>query len=129
MVGFPGESDYEFRNTFDFLRESPLTYFHVFPYSARRGTAAYDMPNKVPVEITKMRSRTLRDLGIEKKRKFYRRFIGQKIPVIVEKGSKGTSRNYISVLIPHTNLKIGHEFEVEIKDVIGEHAIGLHQSH
>lgn len=129
MVGFPGESDYEFRNTFALLEESPLTYFHVFPYSPRRGTAAYDMPDKVPVEITKMRSRTLRDLGIEKKRRFYRGFIGRKIPVIVEKGSKGTSRNYISVLIPHTNLKIGHEVEVEIRDVIRENAIGLLQPH
>ena len=129
MVGFPGETDREFGNTFDLLRESPLTYFHVFPYSDRKGTAACKMSNKVPVELKKMRSRTLRDLGTKKKHKFYRGFIGKRMRVIVEKGARGTSRNYMSVVIPNVNLKIGHEVEVEIKDVNGGHAIGLLRSH
>jgi hypothetical protein len=47
----------------------------------------------------------------------------------VEKGAGGTSRNYMSVVIPNVNLKIGHEVEVEIKDVNGGHAIGLLLSH
>jgi threonylcarbamoyladenosine tRNA methylthiotransferase MtaB len=129
MVGFPGETDREFINTFELLGESPLTYFHVFPYSDRKGTAAFKMSEKVPVEIKKIRSRTLRDLGIKKKHNFYRGFIGKKIPVIVEKGCRGTSRNYMSVVFPNVNLKIGDEVEVEIKDVNGEHAIGSLRSH
>jgi threonylcarbamoyladenosine tRNA methylthiotransferase MtaB len=129
MVGFPGETDREFENTFELLGESPLTYFHVFPYSDRKGTAAFKMFEKVPVEIKKIRSRTLRDLGIKKKHNFYRGFIGKKIPVIVEKGCRGTSRNYMSVVFPNMNLKIGDEVEVEIKDVNGEHAIGSLRSH
>jgi threonylcarbamoyladenosine tRNA methylthiotransferase MtaB len=129
MVGFPGETDHEFGNTFELLREAPLTYFHVFPYSDRKGTAASKMSNKVPAEIKKLRSRTLRSLGKKKKHDFYRSFIGKRIPVIVEKGARGTSRNYMSVVIPNVNLSIGHEIEVEIKDVNGEHAIGLLLSH
>jgi threonylcarbamoyladenosine tRNA methylthiotransferase MtaB len=129
MVGFPGETDCEFGNTFDLLRDSPLTYFHVFPYSERKGTAAYNMSNKVPVEVKKIRSKTLRDLGTTKKQKFYRGFIGKRMPVIVEKGARGTSRNYMSVVIPNMNLTIGQEVEVGIKDVNGEHAIGLLEPH
>ncbi len=129
MVGFPGETGREFRNTFELLRESPLTYFHVFPYSDRKETAAYKMSNKVPVEIKKIRSRTLRELGAAKKRDFYRRFIGKWVPVIPEKKARGTSRNYMTVVIPNVKLEIGQEIEVEIKAVNGEHAIGLPQSH
>lgn len=129
MVGFPGETDREFGNTFELLRDAPLTYFHVFPYSDRKGTGAFKMSNKVSVEIKKIRSRTLRDLGTTKKHKFYRGFIGRSMPVIVERPARGTSRNYMSVVIPNANLKIGQEVEVRIKDVNGEQAIGLLQSH
>lgn len=129
MVGFPGETDREFGNTFELLREAPLTYFHVFPYSDRKGTAASKMSNKVPVDIKKLRSRTLRSLGTMKKQDFYRSFIGKRVPVIVEKRARGTSRNYMSVVLPNMNLSIGHEVEVEIKDVDGEHAIGSLRSH
>jgi threonylcarbamoyladenosine tRNA methylthiotransferase MtaB len=87
------------------------------------------MSNKVPVDIKKSRSRTLRSLGTKKKHDFYRSFIGKRVPVIVERGARGTSRNYMSVVLPNMNLPIGHEVEVEIKDVNGEHAIGSLRSH
>lgn len=129
IVGFPGETDREFGNTFELLRHSALTYFHVFPYSDRKGTVAYSMSNKVPAEIKKIRSRSLRDLGTKKKHEFYRGFIGKTMAVIVEKGTRGTSRNYMSVVIPNMNLRIGQEVEVGINDVNGEQAIGLLKPH
>jgi len=129
MVGFPGETENEFENTRKLLKQSPLTYYHVFPYSKRRGTTASNMPDQVPPEVTKLRSKILRDQGVEKKRQFYRRFIGKEVPVIVETGLKATSRNYISVQIVDGNLKVGDEARVEITKVEGEVALGLANLH
>ncbi|MDA2918109.1 tRNA (N(6)-L-threonylcarbamoyladenosine(37)-C(2))-methylthiotransferase MtaB [Desulfobacterota bacterium AH_259_B03_O07] len=129
MVGFPGETEKEFENTRKLLKQSPLTYYHVFPYSKRRGTTASNMPDQVPPEVTKLRSKILRDQGVEKKRQFYRRFIGKEVPVIVETGLKATSRNYISVQIVDGNLKVGDEARVEIRRIEGEVALGLANLH
>ncbi len=129
MVGFPGETENEFENTRKLLKQSPLTYYHVFPYSKRRGTTASNMPDQVPPEVTKLRSKILRDQGVEKKRQFYRRFIGKEVPVIVETGLKATSRNYMSIKIVDGNFKIGDEACVEITKVEGEVALGLANLH
>ncbi len=129
IVGFPGETDREFLNTFELLQESPLTYFHVFPYSDRKGTPAFRMSGKVPVEIKKARSRALRELSAKKKHNFYRGFIGRRVPVIVENKSRGTSRNYMNVSIRDANLRIGDEVEVEVNGVEGENAVAFLKSH
>jgi len=129
MVGFPGETENEFENTRKLLKQSPLTYYHVFPYSKRRGTTASNMPDQVPPEVTKLRSKILRDQGVEKKRQFYRRFIGKEVPVIVETGLKATSRNYMSIKIVDGSFKIGDEACVEITKVEGEVALGLANLH
>lgn len=129
MVGFPGETDQEFDNSYELLDESPLTYFHVFPYSRRKGTAASSMPDQVPPEIAAKRSRILRHQGIRKKHDFYRNFVGKRLPVIVEAGSRGTTPNYISVRILDGCFKIGDEVEVEIRDVMEEEALGVIISH
>jgi len=125
MVGFPGETDEEFENSFNLVKESALTYFHVFPYSRRKGTPADTMPNQVHPRAIKERSRLLRELGSKKKEEFYRRFIGRKFPVLVERGSRGTTPNYMSVRILDGDFKIGDEVDVEIRDVRGEEALGM----
>jgi threonylcarbamoyladenosine tRNA methylthiotransferase MtaB len=126
MVGFPGETDKEFENSFNLAKESALTYFHVFPYSRRKGTPADTMPSQVPPNIIKERSWLLRELGREKKEEFYRSFCGRSFPVLVERGSRGTTPNYINVRILDGDFKIGDEISVEIRDVRGEEALGLH---
>ncbi len=125
MVGFPGETDKEFKNSFNLAKESALTYFHVFPYSKRKGTPADTMPGQVYPQVIKERSGLLRELGSKKKREFYRSFIGRRLPVLVERGSRGTTPNYISVRILDSDFKIGDEIEVEIKGVRGEEALGV----
>jgi threonylcarbamoyladenosine tRNA methylthiotransferase MtaB len=117
MVGFPGETDEEFENTYNLVRDSALTYFHVFPYSKRKNTPAASMTNQVHPGALKERSRLLRELGVKKKQEFSRRFIGRRFPVLVEKGARGTTPNYISVHITNGNFRVGDEVEVEIKDV------------
>ncbi|MEQ9618737.1 MAG: tRNA (N(6)-L-threonylcarbamoyladenosine(37)-C(2))-methylthiotransferase MtaB [Deltaproteobacteria bacterium] len=124
MVGFPGETEEEFHNTYKVAEESPLTYFHVFSYSKRKTTPAAVMPRQVHPETIKQRSKTLRGLGSKKKAEFYRRFIGRNLSVLVENRSKGTTPNYISVRLEHNGHAAGDEVETTIKDVIGEEAIG-----
>jgi threonylcarbamoyladenosine tRNA methylthiotransferase MtaB len=92
MVGFPGESDAEFECTRRLIEELPLTYLHVFTYSARPGTPAASMPHQVPVHIARERNKTLRDLAAEKKRAFMRRFVGKTIEAITLASSYAESQ-------------------------------------
>jgi threonylcarbamoyladenosine tRNA methylthiotransferase MtaB len=82
MVGFPGETDSEFKATRQMIEDLPFTYLHVFTYSARPGTPAAEMPNQVPVHLARERNRILRELVSEKKLAFMRRFIGRSLEAI-----------------------------------------------
>ncbi len=82
MAGFPGETDAEFDATRRLIEELPLTYLHVFTYSARPGTPAEALPNQVPVHIARERTRILRDLGARKKNAFMQSFIGEPLQAI-----------------------------------------------
>ena len=82
MVGFPGETDSEFEATRRIIEDLPLTYLHVFTYSARPGTPAAEMKNQVPVHVARERNRILRELGAEKKLAFMRSFIGRMVEAI-----------------------------------------------
>ncbi len=82
MVGFPGETEAEFEATRRMIDDLPLTYLHVFTYSARPGTPAAAMGNQVPVHIARERNRVLRELAAEKKLAFMRGFAGKKVEAI-----------------------------------------------
>ncbi len=124
MVGFPGETENQFLNTYNVANDSALTYFHVFPYSKRKMTPAAVMQDHVHPEEIKDRSKRLRELGSKKKEAFFKQFVGRSFPVLVEKGSKGTTPNYIPVRINSEGLSIGDEVMVRIQDVRGEEAVG-----
>ena len=79
MVGFPGETDAEFEATRRMIEELPLTYLHVFTYSARPGTPAATMRDQVPVHEARERNRILRELAAEKKLAFMRGFVGKEL--------------------------------------------------
>ncbi len=105
LVGFPGESAAAFDATFCLIERLPLSYLHVFPFSPRAGTAAFDLPDRVPARTIKERCRRLRQLDQEKRRRFHERFIGRRLPVVVEgrrepntRLLKGISSNYLPVL-------------------------------
>jgi threonylcarbamoyladenosine tRNA methylthiotransferase MtaB len=106
MVGFPGEGDDEFNNTFKLLHDLPVAYLHVFPYSERSGTMAQKLYPKVPEKIKKERASILRNLSSKKREEFALRFLGKKLDVLVEKAKdkrtglmKGFSNNYLPVLL------------------------------
>lgn len=98
MVGFPGETDEEFRENQRFIEEHPFTYLHVFTYSARPGTPASDLPGQVPKRVRKERNRILRELAAVKNLEFRRRMIGRKLSVVtLGRDREAISDNYIPV--------------------------------
>ena len=103
MVGFPGESDAAFQNTYNLIAEHPMTYLHVFPYSPRGNTPAARMPHQVETHVKKERGALLRTLGQQKVRAFQERFLGRMLPVLFEGRGKrgllhGLTDNYIRVM-------------------------------
>jgi threonylcarbamoyladenosine tRNA methylthiotransferase MtaB len=104
LIGFPGETEAAFENTYVLIKELPITYLHVFPYSARTGTPASRYPHQVPATIIKNQCEKMRRLGSSKKQDFYHKFIGQDVEVLIEGQpnvvtglSKGLTSNYIPV--------------------------------
>ncbi|MCE5242668.1 MAG: tRNA (N(6)-L-threonylcarbamoyladenosine(37)-C(2))-methylthiotransferase MtaB [Syntrophobacteraceae bacterium] len=105
LVGFPGETERQFQNTFRFISRLPLTYLHVFPYSPRPGTRAAALPGRVTGDALKQRARALQILGEQKKQAFRERFLGREVEVIAESREpgglwQGTSGNYLQVFFP-----------------------------
>ena len=106
MVGFPGETDNEFLETYRLIEASPLTYLHVFPYSARPGTAAAEMEGVIPENVARFRGQHLRSLIARKNAAFRRTFVGQELEVLIldddaEAGWRaGISDNFIKVRVP-----------------------------
>lgn len=106
IVGFPGETDKQFENTYQFILSFPLNYLHVFSYSDRKGTFASQSSDKVPPQIIHKRSEILHDLGRKKWEEYLDRFIGKTLDILIEqkrdkKTNKlsGLSGNYIRVLL------------------------------
>ncbi|HEX2055861.1 MAG TPA: tRNA (N(6)-L-threonylcarbamoyladenosine(37)-C(2))-methylthiotransferase MtaB, partial [Nitrospiraceae bacterium] len=105
MVGFPGEGDQEFDNTVRVARDLPFSYFHVFSYSRRPGTAAARMKESVPSSTIRQRSRTLADLSRAKHGAYARRYIGRTLRVLFEQGQRdgfsfGLTDNFLRVAVP-----------------------------
>jgi threonylcarbamoyladenosine tRNA methylthiotransferase MtaB len=82
LIGFPGETDDDFKATYDLVQESPLTYLHVFPFSARQGTEAHALPGRVPDRIVRERCEMLRALSGARNLAFRQRFLGQILPAL-----------------------------------------------
>lgn len=113
IVGFPGEKEKHFENTFNFLNSLPISYLHVFSYSERRNTLAVTMEGKVDVKDRKNRSSILRNLSNKKKFEFYSRHAGKKSEVLFETGKdgiiEGWTTNYIRV---RTNFEKEYENKI-----------------
>ena len=104
MTGFPGEDEAAHANTLNFIKDIPISYLHVFPFSSRPYTPAEKMRNKVPADIKKKRSAQLRTLGEEKRTAFFKDSIGHNFNVVSEGSNnknsaiaKGFSDTYLPV--------------------------------
>ncbi|HYD20140.1 MAG TPA: tRNA (N(6)-L-threonylcarbamoyladenosine(37)-C(2))-methylthiotransferase MtaB [Flavipsychrobacter sp.] len=105
IVGFPSESDEDFRDTFDFLHSLDVSYFHVFTYSERTNTLALDIKPVVPMNIRHDRNKTLRNLSYQKMQYFTEQHRDQTRKVLFESAEKngmmdGYTDNYIKVTTP-----------------------------
>jgi threonylcarbamoyladenosine tRNA methylthiotransferase MtaB len=137
IAGFPGEGETEFENTFSLLKDLPVSYLHIFPYSKRRGTAAAEFKGQVAPKVVKERCERLKRLDSSKRELFYGRFLGKTSEVLIETARekktgllKGRTRNYIQVRagggdeFANTLVKVrltGSGPEGMRGDIIGEH--------
>ncbi len=107
IVGFPGETEEKFLDTYQFLNQLPISYLHVFPYSERDNTPAITLPNSVPIAERDRRATMLRTLSMKKERYFYEENVGKTAAVLFEKTAtqeghmEGFSDNYIRVSTPY----------------------------
>lgn len=130
MVGFPGEGEKEFKDTYDLLSALPITYLHVFRYSLRRGTVAYAFPQTVNAKTTATRAKQLKELGLLKKKAFYFGNLGQKASLLIEgrdphtKLYKGLTPNYIPVLIDAKGLSMNGLVDIRIERILGDQVVG-----
>lgn len=124
IVGFPGETDEDFRETYDFIKELPVSYLHVFTYSERPDTPASEFEGSVDVFERKKRNNMLRILSEKKTRQFYEKMNGKTLCVLFEGEDhdgimKGFASNYVRVKYEYNN-NLPNEFaEVRITGVDG----------
>ena len=124
IVGFPGETDHQFETTGDLLQRLPICRFHVFSFSRRRGTPAAEIPDQVPPEVCRRRSRLLRQLSRRKFHSFLSSFQRRRLTVLTERRRDrgtglltGLSDNYIRVLIEGSDDSMNHLVSVDIERV------------
>ena len=102
IVGFPGETEAEFLETYNFIKELPVSYLHVFTYSERPNTPAIEMEDPVPIPERKRRTNMLRILSEKKRNEYYNKMIGKNVTVLFEEGKQsdvmlGWTSNYVRV--------------------------------
>ena len=132
LIGFPGESEAAFNNTYDLIAGLPVSYLHVFPFSARPGTVADKLPNKLNPAVIKDRCERMRKLGNQLREKFYGKFIGQNLPILIETKRerstgllKGISSNYLPILIDADDECKNKLIEVKIEKLEGNQLFGV----
>ena len=137
IVGFPGETEENFKHTYRLVESLPFSYLHVFPFSRRKGTPAFHFPERVDEREIKERAEIMRELGRQKRQTFYRQFINQELSVLVEDRTeketgrwKGLSRNYIPVVLTNQNgIKehqdwVNQEWTVRVTELAEKGVIG-----
>jgi threonylcarbamoyladenosine tRNA methylthiotransferase MtaB len=129
MVGFPGEDETAFANTVKTAERLPFSYFHVFSYSARPGTAAVRLEQPVPPAVIRQRSKALTALSRTKTLWFYQRQIGRTLPVLFEQGQRdgfrtGTTGSFMRIAVAADAVVAGSIHNVTITGVTDGLAYG-----
>ena len=122
IVGFPGETDALFLETYQFLNELNISYLHVFTYSERPNTEAVDMEGVVPKNVRHKRSKMLRGLSAKKRRAFYESQLGKTVEVLFENENKdgfiyGFSDNYVRVKTTYDKNLVNTLHKVTLKEI------------
>ncbi len=119
IVGFPGETEQNFLETYNFIKELAISYLHVFTYSERPNTDAVELKEIVPVSVRKERNKMLRILSEKKQRNFYNQHIGSTRKVLFESENKngfitGFTDNYIKTSVPYSKNLINKLEEINL---------------
>ena len=122
IVGFPGETEEDFIDTYNFINELDISYLHVFPYSERPNTTAVRMEGVVPQHERNRRVKMLRILSYKKRRAFYQQHIGQTYTVLFEAEENsgmmnGFTENYIKVKTPYDPLLVNELVQVKLTGI------------
>lgn len=122
IVGFPGETDEEFLDTMDFLKDLDISYLHVFTYSERANTTAVKLGDPVPMNVRRERSKQLHILSDKKKRAFYESNTGTKRTVLFEHEEDngvmyGFTENYVKVKMPYNEDLVNTFQEVTLTEI------------
>tara|TARA_R110000868_G_scaffold144150_2_gene362940 strand:- start:9370 stop:10695 length:1326 start_codon:yes stop_codon:yes gene_type:complete len=125
IVGFPGETEGLFLETYHFLNELDISYLHVFTYSERDNTEATHMDNVVPMKVRNKRSKMLRGLSVKKRRAFYESQLGTRRTVLFESENKkgfihGFTENYIKVKSPWNPDLVNTLHAIELSTIDGD---------
>ncbi|HIO25919.1 MAG TPA: tRNA (N(6)-L-threonylcarbamoyladenosine(37)-C(2))-methylthiotransferase MtaB, partial [Flavobacteriaceae bacterium] len=122
IVGFPGETDELFLETYNFLNDLDISYLHVFTYSERDNTIAAEMEDVVPLKVRKKRSKMLRGLSAKKRRAYYESQLGNTLTVLFEGENKegyihGFTQNYVKVKMPWNPEFVNTLHEVTLTEI------------
>jgi len=119
IAGFPGETEKSHERTAGLVSRLPISYFHVFPFSPRPKTRAFDLPGRVPDEEVKARARDLRELGRRKKREFLSEQQGRELTILAEEWKEGvaagTSENFVRAEFKASRGRLGSLVRVRVK--------------
>ena len=130
IVGFPGETEEEFEQTYNFLKEIELSQMHIFKYSPRKGTKAADMENQVSPQIKHERSEKLLQLNKENFEKFASKMIGKEFEVLFEQEVgenryEGLTPNYLKTFVNFNEDICGKIRKFKISEVKDEYVEGI----
>ncbi len=122
IVGFPGETDEHFLETYNFLSDLDISYLHVFTYSERDNTPAANMENIVPKNVRAKRSKMLRGLSVKKRRAFYESQLNSSRKVLFEAENRegyihGFTENYVKVKSPWNPELVNTVHEIELTEI------------
>ncbi len=124
IVGFPGETEQDFLDTYQFLNELDISYLHVFTYSERPNTLAIEMDGVVPKKERDKRSKMLRGLSVKKRRYFYEQHLSREFTVLFENDIEdglmhGFTENYIRVAAKYDPMLLNELKKVKLTSING----------
>jgi len=134
IVGFPGETEERFLETYNFLNDLPITYLHVFTYSERENTEAVGMEGVVPIPERKKRNKMLRILSEKKKMAFYQTQLGKTLPVLWEHENKdgkmyGFTENYVRVQKDFDQASVNQIEFLNLEKILSDGTVSVQSSY
>ncbi|WP_161531835.1 tRNA (N(6)-L-threonylcarbamoyladenosine(37)-C(2))-methylthiotransferase MtaB [Riemerella anatipestifer] len=133
IVGFPGETEERFLETYHFLNELPISYLHIFTYSERENTEAVAMDGVVPISERKKRNKMLRILSEKKKMAFYQSQLGKTLPILWEHENKdgmmfGFTENYVRVKKPFDQSSVNQVETLKLNKIEADGTVSVSSS-